>query len=491
MKVVFNIATIPDRKQQLLKTIDSIINQCDEVNVMLNLYEQIPEELKGNKKIKCHICDNVISDGYKFLCAKNYKDAYLFFIDDDIIFPEDYAEVMISYLERYGTWNTAISLHGRKFKNYPITSYYRDAGREIYHCLENVSNDVKVDFIGTGAMCCHSDLFKNFNLSIFTNASMADIIMSKYFVENKVDMYCVAHERSYLKYQKVNTTICGTFSKRDGIQTEIANSVYSTIQEIPSWKQNREWRSIRNSKNKVEIPIDEIHNETVSFIIPAYKSSEYIEECLDSIQKQNCKKEILVGVDGCEETLNKVKEIIQKYRDIRVYYFSVNHGTYIVLNTLMKLAVGDYLCIFGSDDIMQENLSTICLREIITCDILRCCGVNFNGNDISVTSGRKTMYGVQFFRREIAEIMGGYADWRCGADSDFLNRAETIGLKVGKTSRIVMFRRLHDTNVTVVGEYKKGSDYRNKVIELTDQRKLEKFTKEEFKTTTDCIEITK
>ena len=491
MKIVYNIATIPERKEQLLKTIDSVINQCDEINVMLNLYEKIPTELTNNKKIKTYICDNKIADGYKFLQVKEYNNAILFFVDDDLLFPENYTDFMVNCLKLNG-YNTAISLHGRTFNKYPITSYYKDVGRKVYHCLEAVDKDLVVDFIGTGVMCCHSDLLKEFNLSIFDDKPfMSDIVISGYFAYNNIRMICIKHEKGYLNYQKVNTTICGTFSKRDGIQTKIANSIYSKIPVIPSWKQNRKWRSIKNSKNKVEIPIDEIHNEMVSFIIPAYKSSEYIEECLDSIQKQNCKKEILVGVDGCEETLNKVKEIIQKYRDIRVYYFSVNHGTYIVLNTLMKLAVGDYLCIFGSDDIMQENLSTICLREIISCDILRCCGVNFSGNDLSVTSGRKTMYGVQFFRREIAEIMGGYAYWRCGADSDFLNRAETIGLKVGKTSRIVMFRRLHDTNLTVIQEYKKGFAYRNKVIELTEQRKLEKFTKEEFKTTTDYIEITK
>lgn len=51
--------------------------------------------------------------------------------------------------------------------------------------------------------------------------------------------------------------------------------------------------------------------EGVSIILTAWKTQDYIEECLDSINKQqffNKEKtnyEILLGIDGCEKTLEK------------------------------------------------------------------------------------------------------------------------------------------------------------------------------------------
>ena len=51
----------------------------------------------------------------------------------------------------------------------------------------------------------------------------------------------------------------------------------------------------------------------VSIIISAYKASEFIEECLDSIlgQSTSIRYEVILGVDGCKDTLDKIKSILQ------------------------------------------------------------------------------------------------------------------------------------------------------------------------------------
>ena len=46
----------------------------------------------------------------------------------------------------------------------------------------------------------------------------------------------------------------------------------------------------------------------ISIIIPAFKSVKFIDECIDSINIPGV--EILIGVDGCEETYNHIKHNI-------------------------------------------------------------------------------------------------------------------------------------------------------------------------------------
>lgn len=486
MKVIFNVATIPERREQLFKTIDSIINQCDEVNIMLNLYEEVPQEFSDNGKIHCYLCDNSITDGYKFKCVKDYKDSILFFIDDDLIYPKHYAEFMISKLIVYG-YNSIISLHGRNFSKFPITSYYKDVGRKVYHCLCDVPNDIQVQFAGTGVMCCHSDVFNKFDMSMFTEKSMADIIMSKYFVENNFLMYCIAHAKGYLNYQNVKETICGTYQNKDVAQTEMANSIYNKEIPQPSWKSTVTWNNGNINRaviKKIEVKEKEqVDNKLVSFIVPAYKVDLFIEECLDSIHAQKCNKEILVGVDGCEDTMTKILAIKGKYPELKVFYFNENVGTYVVMNTLIGLSKGDYISTFGADDIMKDNFSSVCLEKIKVNDFLCCKGGDFSMFDKENIIREKLMHGTQFYKRNVFFEIGGYAAWRCGADTDFLSRAKRNKFIIYNCPQSVILRRLHENNVTVAGSCNMLSDYRKEIIEKIKERKWNGFIKESLTTT--------
>ena len=63
-KIIYNIASYK-RADTLIKTIQSIYNQCDIINVALNDYDEIPVELY-DKKINLFISDNDKGDAYKF-----------------------------------------------------------------------------------------------------------------------------------------------------------------------------------------------------------------------------------------------------------------------------------------------------------------------------------------------------------------------------------------------------------------------------------------
>ena len=154
-KVIYNIASYK-RADTLIKTIESIYNQCDIINVTLNDYKEIPLELY-DKKINLFISNNDKGDAYKFYNLINSNGYYLT-IDDDLIYDKNYTQYMIGKIEEYHRKNI-ITIHGRSFKNLPISSYYNRAST-VYHFIHEMVNDKKVQFGGTGVMAFHTDLFK-------------------------------------------------------------------------------------------------------------------------------------------------------------------------------------------------------------------------------------------------------------------------------------------------------------------------------------------
>ena len=153
---ILNVAS-HNRIESLVKSLESIIDQCDVINVTLNSHDGDIPEILYHDKINLILSDNSLGDAMKFYMLDK-SDGYFLTIDDDLIYPPNYVEYMITKCKEYG--NTRVmTLHGRNFSSFPITSYYRSA-TERYACLNTVNKNVLVQFGGTGVMCFHTELFK-------------------------------------------------------------------------------------------------------------------------------------------------------------------------------------------------------------------------------------------------------------------------------------------------------------------------------------------
>ncbi len=89
----------------------------------------------------------------------------------------------------------------------------------------------------------------------------------------------------------------------------------------------------------------------VSVIIPAYNTSQYIREALDSVFAQTFKDyEIIVINDGSPDT-ERLEQILCDYQDRIVYLKKENGGVASARNAGIRLARGKYLAMLDSDDI--------------------------------------------------------------------------------------------------------------------------------------------
>lgn len=163
----------------------------------------------------------------------------------------------------------------------------------------------------------------------------------------------------------------------------------------------------------------------VSVCISAWKTAEYIEECLDSVAAQTWflnhdNWEILLGVDGCEETLAKVKDIMHKYKNLKVMMMDRNVGTYVTCNTIMKEAKYEWLLRFDSDDMMPNDM----VDKIFSNNLNGISAVRYMYYNFAGSNGQGFAWGSHMIKHNIFNKFGGYRDWRISADYDFLYRIE-------------------------------------------------------------------
>lgn len=230
----------------------------------------------------------------------------------------------------------------------------------------------------------------------------------------------------------------------------------------------------------------------ISIIIPAHQAQNFIETTLDSIENQtyfinNNNFEVLVGIDGCKKTLNKLLKIRSKYRNLRVFMMESNKGMYVTLNTLLDLVKYENVLRFDADDIMRPNL----VKEIskINVDVVRIKYVDFNTNEewsinelFSIYKKRFTASSIILFKKNILNKVGGYQSWTCVGDAEFMVRVFQSGFKVGETNDFLFYRRVHENSLTQKNETGIGSKVRNdylsqlEIIGKMEDKYIEKET---------------
>ena len=98
-------------------------------------------------------------------------------------------------------------------------------------------------------------------------------------------------------------------------------------------------------------------NKLITVIIPCYNIENYIEKCIESIEKQTYKNiEIIVVDDGSKDkTVEILNNLQKKYSNIKVYQNSKNRGAAYARNFAIKKAKGEYIGFVDSDDYITED----------------------------------------------------------------------------------------------------------------------------------------
>lgn len=181
------IPTQPSRMDIITKTAPSIAKQVDKLFIYCNNNAQLPQELINIDNIIPIHGEDRGSAARFYICS---MQGYLFFCDDDLIYPDGYVNYLCEKIELYER-KAVVGYHGKIIK-YPMKDIRRDY-EKVFRCRESLKTDEFINYIGTGAMAYHSDTLK-LNLDCFRHNNLDDAEFSIRCHERNVNMIVVAHE---------------------------------------------------------------------------------------------------------------------------------------------------------------------------------------------------------------------------------------------------------------------------------------------------------
>jgi len=237
----------------------------------------------------------------------------------------------------------------------------------------------------------------------------------------------------------------------------------------------------------------------VSIVIPTYKNTKFLEECVRSVIKsaKKCSNfEILLGIDSCRETLNFVSNNrLFLHKNIKVLFFSKNLGPYIIRNTLTTMSSYENILFFDSDDVMMENTIETLLEKFQDKDILKCKFYNFyDGKDYknieNLEISSMFSHGAFLINKNKFLEMNGFFGWKFGADAEFEERCIGNNHPVLRLEIPLYYRRYHNHNLTRRPDTGIGSKLRNKYSKIIlERREFKNWTNPKIMDTFNAIRI--
>ena len=192
------MASFPPRREGLQACLASILPQLDELILYLNDYEDVPDFTRHDKirVVRSQEARGDLRDNGKFYDLPQGDDAYIFTLDDDILYPPDYVAQMIHQIEALGR-TSVVGLHGVIFPQGEFTKLQQ---RTVY-VFNNKSAGHFVDLLGTGTTAWHSSTMK-LSLPEFETKGVCDLYFAKAAADRGVPMFSIPREKNWLKVYK-------------------------------------------------------------------------------------------------------------------------------------------------------------------------------------------------------------------------------------------------------------------------------------------------
>jgi hypothetical protein len=219
--ITANIATQPSRLNVLSVMLESIKGQFDKVRVCLNDFDTVPTWLTEIENLEPTIPSRDLTDNGKYLGLETLEaPEYYLTLDDDIVYPENYASKTVENIERFGC---IVTYHGRLLRGFNL-DYYQ--GHKFYHCTSEQKDNFEIDIVGTGVTGFDTDYFKPEGLAYDKRQRMTDVIFSESAtMQNKILGICA---KPYNWIKPLDTV--GIFNhfqvNKHETQKQICNEIY-------------------------------------------------------------------------------------------------------------------------------------------------------------------------------------------------------------------------------------------------------------------------
>lgn len=467
-----NVQYIDESVNSILKSIKNLnceilvgIDNCEKTkNYIIENLSKFPKNIRFfyfHRNVGPYIIRNSL--------VKISNSENIFFFDSDDIASDNLISVVYNSLQKYDVirykfWNFYEPKSYKESKNLEINGFY-SLGQF------GIKKEKFLNLNGFEPWVCGADTefqFREKSNRLKTINIDEPLIFRRKHQQNLTIKSSTGHNSKLRNYY---TSILNKKRKENNFKPlkELPISSFSEIKSLTEMV-------IINTYDNIQLVNTEESSREFSIIIPTYKNTKFIDNCLDSIIKNigkiNC--EVLIGVDNCEETLNHLKNKVFDNR-IRIFYFTKNVGPYVIKNTLSDISNSKILIFFDSDDIMHDNMIEKIMSKQKDFDVVKPMYLNFtNESEINTTKILKSSKygdGVFSIKKDILLSMNGFEGWLCEADTDFMTRLYKNNRKIALTSDVVFFRRIHSNSLTQRKDTGIGSALRSNLNSISRNRK--------------------
>lgn len=229
------------------------------------------------------------------------------------------------------------------------------------------------------------------------------------------------------------------------------------------------------SDNFIEVNDYKVIDKSISFVLAAHKTHDYINEVIEKIltlRRKHLNLEILIGVDACEETF---KVISKSYYppEVKIYFFEENVGLFIVRNTLVEKAKYNDIIIMDSDDLPKENILSIYFQNYKENDFISWGNFCFldgtdykDSNNLTYSQGPWGCFGL---KKDKFLKVNGFQPWRCNGDDEFTKRFLHYGYSIKFIDEAGYYYRVRDNSLSRDKTTKKGSIIRSSYVKIMEE----------------------
>lgn len=220
----------------------------------------------------------------------------------------------------------------------------------------------------------------------------------------------------------------------------------------------------------------------ISVIIPVYNGEKYLGEAINSILGQSYKPfEVIIIDDG---STDKTSEIATAYKKDLIYFFQDNAGIAASRNLGVNMAKGNYISFLDADDLWIKEKLRIQKKQLEadpSIDIIFGAVKHFYSPDTDekfkksvkcpseLSSG--LLPGTMLIKKRTFLSVGFFSnDYKVGEFIEWYMKAKEKNLKIYYMPEILLKRRIHGSNYTLVNKHIKN-DYARIVRDMLLRRK--------------------
>lgn len=347
-------------------------------------------------------------------------------LDDDMVYGPGYVERLVEWAEKLK--ECAVGYRGRRLNG----PRYRDC-----ISVENVREPSAADILlGVGGVAYRREFFD-------------DGIFREWRACPQNDDLCVT---AHLRRRGIRRMVVPREAKYSSVVELQATGLYQQNQRDGGFN-DRYLAALGLIKRPKTRPAGEIR--LCAVIMTAWKSAKWIEDAIASYLAlepvPGWRFELRIGVDGCEETEARLREL-----GVPFWLSRRNVGTYVMRNSLIGQARADAYCSFDSDDVFAPAHMAERIPILERNGVVGCTRIEVTEDLRPIESASHTDWPLMF-SDEVWQAVGGYRAERACSDGDFAARIRNLGWKMtAPKCPGLMLRRNHDGQMTKSAEFGVG-----------------------------------